>query len=73
VAAQQRGLVGRGGGGRSERDRAGRGPTQHAGHVVQDLPMDRRLAHKNLRTGLIAGAISLVIFASSFFVGLIYT
>ncbi len=34
--------------------------------------MDRQLANKNLRTGLIAGAISLVIFAASFFVGQIY-
>jgi hypothetical protein len=34
--------------------------------------MDRRLAHKNLRTGLIAGAISLIVFAASFFVGFVY-
>jgi hypothetical protein len=34
--------------------------------------MDRRLANKNLRTGLIAGAISLIVFAASFFVGFIY-
>jgi len=34
--------------------------------------MDRRLAFKNLRTGLIAGAISLIVFALSFFVGYVY-
>ena len=34
--------------------------------------VDRRLAHKNLRTALIAGAISLIIFALSFFAGLVY-
>ena len=35
-------------------------------------PMDRRLANKNIRTGLIAGAISLIVFGASFFVGFIY-
>jgi hypothetical protein len=34
--------------------------------------MDRRLATKNIRTGLIAGAIALIIFALSFFAGLVY-
>lgn len=34
--------------------------------------MDRHLANKNVRTGLIAGAISLIVFGASFFVGLIY-
>jgi hypothetical protein len=34
--------------------------------------VDRRLANKNLRTGLIAGAISLIVFAASFFTGLVY-
>jgi hypothetical protein len=34
--------------------------------------MDRRLAYKNLRTGLIAGAISLIVFAVSFFAGYVY-
>ncbi len=34
--------------------------------------MDRRLANKNLRTGLIAGAISFIVFGLSFFVGYIY-
>jgi hypothetical protein len=34
--------------------------------------VDRRLAQKNLRTALIAGAIIMVIFAASFFSGYIY-
>ncbi len=34
--------------------------------------MDRRLALKNIRTGLLAGAISLVVFALSWVVGLVY-
>ena len=34
--------------------------------------MDRRLANKNVRTGLIAGAIALIVFGASFFVGFIY-
>jgi hypothetical protein len=34
--------------------------------------MDRRLAHKNLRTALIAGAISLMVFAAAWVSGLVY-
>jgi len=34
--------------------------------------VDRRLANRNLRTALIAGAISLIVFAASFFTGFIY-
>jgi hypothetical protein len=34
--------------------------------------VDRRLAYKNLRTGLIAGAIAVVIFALAWVVGLVY-
>jgi len=34
--------------------------------------MDRRLAFKNIRTGLIAGAISLTIFAAAWVTGLLY-
>jgi len=34
--------------------------------------VDRRLAYKNLRTALIAGAISLLVFAASFFSGYVY-
>ena len=50
----------------------------HAEHghmriLVQVRQVDRRLANKNIRTALIAGAISLVIFALSFFSGFIYT
>ncbi len=34
--------------------------------------VDRRLAYKNLRTALIAGAISLIVFAAAFITGLVY-
>jgi len=34
--------------------------------------VDRRLANKNVRTGLIAGAIALSVFGASFFVGFVY-
>lgn len=34
--------------------------------------MDRRLAHRNLRTGLIAGAICFIVFAAAFVTGLVY-
>jgi hypothetical protein len=34
--------------------------------------VDRRLAYKNLRTALVAGAISLVVFAAAFFSGWVY-
>jgi hypothetical protein len=34
--------------------------------------MDRRLAQSNVRTGLIAAAISTLVFAASFFAGYIY-
>jgi hypothetical protein len=34
--------------------------------------MDRRLAYKNIRTGLIAGAIALMVFALAWVVGLVY-
>ena len=34
--------------------------------------MDRRLAYKNIRTGLIAGAIVLIVFASAFVAGYLY-
>jgi hypothetical protein len=34
--------------------------------------VDRRLAIKNIRTGLIAGAIALVVFAAAWVTGLIY-
>jgi hypothetical protein len=34
--------------------------------------MDRRLAMRNVRTGLIAGAVSIVVFAASFIVAFVY-
>jgi hypothetical protein len=34
--------------------------------------VDRRLASKNLRTGLIAGAIALIVFGAAFFTGYAY-
>jgi hypothetical protein len=34
--------------------------------------VDRRLANKNLRTGLIAGAIVVTVFALSWVVGFVY-
>jgi hypothetical protein len=34
--------------------------------------VDRRLAQKNLRTALVAGAIIFVIFAAAFFAGYVY-
>jgi hypothetical protein len=34
--------------------------------------VDRRLANKNLRTALIAGLISLIIFAAAFLTGIFY-
>jgi hypothetical protein len=36
------------------------------------MAMDRRLASRNLRTALIAGTISLVMFAASFLVAFVY-
>ena len=34
--------------------------------------MDRRLARKNIRTGLIAGAISILVFGAAFLAGYLY-
>jgi hypothetical protein len=34
--------------------------------------VDRRLASKNIRTALIAGAVSLIVFAAAFVSGLFY-
>jgi hypothetical protein len=34
--------------------------------------VDRRLALKNVRTGLIAGAIALIVFAAAFVAGYLY-
>jgi hypothetical protein len=35
-------------------------------------PVDRRLAQKNLRTALIAGAVSLFVFAAAFVAAFVY-
>ena len=40
--------------------------------LIQRALVDRRLAYKNLRTGLIAGAIAIIVFALSWVVGLVY-
>jgi hypothetical protein len=40
--------------------------------VIQPPTVDRRLAYKNIRTGLIAGAIALVVFGLAWVVGLVY-
>lgn len=40
--------------------------------LLKPPTVDRRLAYKNLRTGLIAGAISIIVFALSWVVGLVY-
>ena len=40
--------------------------------MIQPPTVDRRLAYKNIRTGLIAGAISLVVFGLAWVVGLVY-
>jgi hypothetical protein len=34
--------------------------------------MDRRLAYRNIRTGLIAGAVSLLVFGAAFVAGYLY-
>jgi len=34
--------------------------------------MDRRLANKNVRTGLIAGAVSMLVFGLAFLIGFLY-
>ena len=47
------------------------GPCPRA-DLVERTAVDRRLANRNLRTALIAGAIALVVFALSFVVGLVY-
>jgi hypothetical protein len=48
-------------------------PAQPKPSDLIDLRLvDRRLAYKNMRTALIAGAISLIVFALAWVVGLIY-
>jgi hypothetical protein len=46
--------------------------TRRGPRLVERIAVDRRLAYKNIRTGLIAGAISLVVFALAWVVGLVY-
>ena len=66
------------GGGSSERRGAGESgswrsaPVDPVSSVLKPPAVDRRLADKNLRTGLIAGAIALIVFALSWVVGLVY-
>ena len=47
-------------------------PRLSARDLIHLEAVDRRLAYKNLRTALIAGSVSLVIFALSWVVGLVY-
>ena len=47
-------------------------PSRPPADLVEPSEVDRRLANRNLRTALIAGAIALVVFALSFVVGLVY-
>jgi hypothetical protein len=47
-------------------------PGPALGVSAKTTTVDRRLAYRNLRTGLLAGAISLLVFALSWVVGLIY-
>jgi hypothetical protein len=48
------------------------GPRLSARDLIHLGAVDRRLAYKNLRTALIAGSVSVVIFALSWVVGLVY-
>ena len=43
-----------------------------SGQSDRTASVDRRLAYKNVRTGLIAGAIAIVVFALAWVVGLVY-
>ena len=48
------------------------GPEHGARDLIDLRSVDRRLAYKNMRTALIAGAISLIVFALAWVVGLVY-
>ena len=50
----------------------GGGPGSPARRSGRTLAVDRRLANRNLRTGLIAGALIMIVFAASFVVGFVY-
>ena len=41
-------------------------------HLITFAAMDRRLARKNVRTGLIAGAVSVLVFGASWVAAWIY-
>lgn len=43
------------------------------GPIWYKRAVDRRLANRNLRTGFIAGALALIVFAASFAVGFVYS
>ena len=47
-------------------------PGQGGPAAISSAPMDRRLAYRNLRTGLIAGAVCFIVFAAAFVTGLVY-
>ena len=40
--------------------------------MSQHCPVDRRVARRNMRTGLIATGVSLFVFAASFFAAWVY-
>ena len=44
----------------------------HADYLLENAAVDRRLAQRNLRTALIAGAIALILFGASFLAAEIY-
>ena len=47
-------------------------PVRARGFSAKTTPVDRRLANRNIRTGLIAGAVAVIVFALSWVVGLVY-
>jgi hypothetical protein len=48
------------------------GHEAHSARSRKLPPVDRRLAQKNLRTALIAGAVSLFVFAAAFVAAFVY-
>jgi hypothetical protein len=58
------------------RSRSSPGPapgfSRREGDLIQRSTVDRRLAYKNIRTGLIAGAVAVIVFGLAWVVGLIY-
>jgi hypothetical protein len=47
-------------------------PTPSSTFVLKPPTVDRGLAYKNLRTGLMAGAVVVIVFALAWVVGLVY-